>query len=103
MSGGPSPLQRRLATAAFVLHGPLDIILTTVGRRYCPGDPEANPVVHELSTFEWLGVKGLALGGLLVAPTIAGASTAVTGMLAFLVIIGLLLVVPNAAVIATCR
>lgn len=103
--GGVDVVRRRndrLAAAAFVLHGPLDILLTAVGRRVCPGDPESNPVVLELGEGRWLAVKGIALAGGAVAWYI-GRDMALLGLpLGLLAGVGAVLVLPNAIVIYGC-
>lgn len=97
-----APSYNSLAVAAFVLHGPVDIALTLLGQRVCPGNPETNPVVNALSGGEWLTVKTVALTGLAIASSLAGGTTAGYWLLAVLTALGATLVLPNAIVVAMC-
>lgn len=92
----------RLALAAFALHGPLDIVLTTVGRRVCPGDPESNPIVRRLGEDRWLAIKGAALAGGGVAWVIGRDAALLAVPLGVLTALGVLLVLPNAVVVLGC-
>lgn len=96
----------QLTAAALLLHGPIDVALTAIGRRVIgggpgsPGDPEGNPVVRRLGERRWLLVKGLAIAGALVAWYIGRGSPWINLPLYALVALGVLLVLPNAALIA---
>lgn len=95
-------LNDRLAVTALALHGPVDIFLTSLGRRICPGDPEGNPLVHILGEEKWLLVKTAMIGGTAVAWWIGRSHALMAIPLGILVLLGLIFVVPNAAVVGGC-
>lgn len=107
---------RNLALAAITLHGPIDIITTTAGIRFCGPDIEGNFLVHDLGFTRWTLLKGAALLGIpLVVSSVQPASGAaaqgmaarfapsiVRGLLWVLVAIGVLLILPNIPILAAC-
>lgn len=91
-----------LTNWAVLIHGPIDILTTIIGRAWCAYDPEANPIVHSLGTTRWVLLKVVMLGALVVVAPAAAQTTLGLTLLKVLVVLGAVLVLPNIPIIATC-